>query len=62
MPLYFTHFKHYYLLDYEKQSKEEIEVKKLRRRWNNNIDLLKKHHRKYKEDVMRTGEPECFFI
>ena len=41
--------------EYVKETGEEIDKKKLTKRWHNEIQKLQKHQREFKADVQKTG-------
>ena len=41
---------------YKRETNEDISKEKLKKRWQNEIDRLKKQQRTYKADVMKTGK------
>ena len=51
-----------YSLDYKRETNEDIEKKKLKRRWENEIDRLKKQQRAHIADVQKTGKVENGFL
>ena len=47
-------------LDYKKETNEDIEKEKLKKRWQNEIDRLKKQQRTHMADVQKTGKLHPF--